>query len=388
MNQKYEKAKFSDVFKYSFGGLGSNLAFFLVMSFLTFFYTDIFGISSYVVATLMLISRFIDAFTDPIMGMLGDNTRSKMGKYRPWIIFGAPVLGVLIFLLFTAPEMSPTMKVVYAYVIYILYSLASTVVNIPYHALTPVLSEDPQQRTEIVAWKQGMGTVSQFVITILALPLVELFGGGKQGWALYGALIGIMTTVSFWICAWGGKKYDKVDCLLVVVHLLSKKTKSNEAQYNRANDIARELNKYEQEFFENNKKRTIIVGDFNMQPYEAGICSGYGFNATMSASHAAKKTRKIDGRTTYLYFNPIWALMGANKLVQGSYYNSGDKDDHAIYWYSFDSVLLRPCYIDKFNWDYFEIIEKTENHNFVPNTTIDKEKYSDHLPIKFEIIGG
>ena len=167
MNQKYEKAKFSDVFKYSFGGLGSNLAFFLVMSFLTFFYTDIFGISSYVVATLMLISRFIDAFTDPIMGMLGDNTRSKMGKYRPWIIFGAPVLGVLIFLLFTAPEMSPTMKVVYAYVIYILYSLASTVVNIPYHALTPALSEDPQQRTEIVAWKQGMGTVSQFVITCL-----------------------------------------------------------------------------------------------------------------------------------------------------------------------------------------------------------------------------
>ena len=199
------------VLKYSFGGMGSNLAFFLVMSYLTFFYTDIFGISSYVVATLMLVSRFIDAFTDPIMGMLGDNTRSKMGKYRPWIIFGAPVLGLLVFLLFTAPEMSATMKVVYAYVIYILYSLASTVVNIPYHALTPVISKDPQQRTVIVTWKQGMGTVSQFIITILALPLVELFGGGKQGWAIYGALIGILTTVSFWICAWGGKKYDKVD---------------------------------------------------------------------------------------------------------------------------------------------------------------------------------
>lgn len=211
MNQKYEKAKFSDVLKYSFGGMGSNLAFFLVMSYLTFFYTDIFGISSYVVATLMLVSRFIDAFTDPIMGMLGDNTRSKMGKYRPWIIFGAPVLGLLVFLLFTAPEMSATMKVVYAYVIYILYSLASTVVNIPYHALTPVISKDLQQRTVIVTWKQGMGTVSQFIITILALPLVELFGGGKQGWAIYGALIGILTTVSFWICAWGGKKYDKVD---------------------------------------------------------------------------------------------------------------------------------------------------------------------------------
>ncbi len=211
MNQKYEKAKFSDVLKYSFGGLGSNLAFFLVMSYLTFFYTDIFGISSYVVATLMLVSRFIDAFTDPIMGMIGDNTRSKMGKYRPWIIFGAPVLGVLIFLLFTAPEMSATMKIVYAYIVYITYSLASTVVNIPYHALTPVLSQDPQQRTVIVTWKQGMGTVAQFIITIMALPLVEAFGGGKQGWAIYGALIGILTTLSFFVCAWGGRDYDKVN---------------------------------------------------------------------------------------------------------------------------------------------------------------------------------
>lgn len=210
-NKKYAKAKFLDVFKYSFGGLGSNLAFFLVMSYLTFFYTDIFGIDTMVVASLMLVSRFIDAFTDPLMGMLGDHTRSKLGKYRPWIIFGAPVLGILIFLLFTAPELSAGMKIVYAYVVYIAYSLASTVVNIPYHSLTPVMSEDPDQRTVIVSWKQGMGTVSQFVITILALPLVNLFGGGKQGWAIYGALIGILTTVSFWICAWGGKDYDVCD---------------------------------------------------------------------------------------------------------------------------------------------------------------------------------
>lgn len=206
---KYERASFADVFKYSFGGLGSNLAFILCMSFLTYFYTDIFGINTMVVATLMLVSRFIDAFTDPLMGMIADHTKSKMGKYRPWIIFGAPVLGIFIFLLFTAPELSATMKVVYAYVIYIAYSLASTVVNIPYHALTPVISKDPHQRTVIVAWKQGMGTVAQFIITILALPMVDFFGGGKQGWAIYGAFVGIMTTVSFWICAWGGKKADK-----------------------------------------------------------------------------------------------------------------------------------------------------------------------------------
>lgn len=208
METKYAKASFSDIIKYSFGGIGSNLAYLLVMSYLTFFYTDIFGINTMTVATLMLVSRFIDAFTDPLMGMIGDHTRSKYGKYRPWILFGAPLLGLFIFLLFTAPNLSPTMKIVYAYIVYILYSLISTVVNIPYHSLTPVMSEDPQQRTVIVTWKQGMSVVAQVVITIGALPLVELFGGGARGWAVYGALIGIATTLSFWVCAWGGKKYD------------------------------------------------------------------------------------------------------------------------------------------------------------------------------------
>lgn len=184
------------------------------------------------------------------------------------------------------------------------------------------------------------------------------------------------------------KKNEYVDCLLIVVHLLSKMNKSNEVQYNRAYNIARELNKYEQELFGGNERRTIVVGDFNMQPYESGICSGYGFNATMSAFHASKKTRKVNGEITYFYYNPMWALMGANKCVQGSYYNSSDKDDNAIYWYSFDSVLLRPYYIEKFNWDYFSIVEKTERYNFVTNTIIDKSRYSDHLPIKFEILGG
>ena len=125
-----------------------------------------------------------------------------------------------------------------------------------------------------------------------------------------------------------------------------------------------------------------------MQPYEAGICSGYGFNATMSANHAAKITREVDGEIVYFYYNPMWSLMGANKLYQGTYYNTRDKDDHEIYWYSFYSDLIRPCYIEKFSWNYFEIVEKTKKYNFVPNTTIDKERFSDHLPIKFEILGG
>lgn len=101
---KYAKASFGDIVKYSFGGVGSNLAFLLVMSYLTFFYTDIFGISSMAVATLMMVARLIDAFTDPLMGMIGDHTISKFGKYRPWIIFGGAGARPVYFPVFTAPE--------------------------------------------------------------------------------------------------------------------------------------------------------------------------------------------------------------------------------------------------------------------------------------------
>ena len=207
------RAKFSDIVKYSFGGIGSNMPFMLIMMYLTFFYTDVFGISALAASGLMLVARVIDTVTDPLMGMIADNTKSKLGRFRPYIIFGAPLLGLTMFLLFSTPSLSPTGKIVYAYVVYIAYSLASTVVNIPYHSLTSVMSDDAEQRTVIVSWKQGMSIFPQLLIS-LSLPIVTFFGGSSAstvGWSVYGAITGIITTIAFWICAWGGKPYDTID---------------------------------------------------------------------------------------------------------------------------------------------------------------------------------
>lgn len=82
---------------YAFGGLGSNIAYILVMSYLTYFLTDIYGISALAVSGLMLVARIIDAVTDPMMGMISDRTRSRLGRYRPYLIYGAPFLGLSIF---------------------------------------------------------------------------------------------------------------------------------------------------------------------------------------------------------------------------------------------------------------------------------------------------
>ena len=96
-----KKAFILDSLKYASGGFGFSFANIMVISYLTFFCTDIFGISSVTVAGLMLITRFIDAVTDPVMGILADKTRSHWGRYRPWMIFGAPVLGLTVFLMFS-----------------------------------------------------------------------------------------------------------------------------------------------------------------------------------------------------------------------------------------------------------------------------------------------
>jgi hypothetical protein len=174
--------------------------------------------------------------------------------------------------------------------------------------------------------------------------------------------------------------------LLDVVHLSSPMHLEEEARNARATNISQVLRKIEENVFENSEFKSIIVGDFNLQPYSQGISGVYGFNATMSVPKAKKIFRIVDGEPKYFYFNPTWKLMGDNKIAQGTYYNNSDQQERSMFWYSFDEVLVRPYFIDKFNWEKFGIIEKTDNYKFVSNEIIDKCDYSDHLPIRFEIL--
>ena len=129
----------------------------------------------------------------------------------------------------------------------------------------------------------------------------------------------------------------------------------------------------------------MVMGDFNLQPYSYGIIGALGFNATMSMYKAKKKKRIVDGEECLFYFNPMWSLMGKNGIAQGSYYCGDDQQDKSLYWYSFDEVLLRPSLIDYFSWDYFDYIVEISGERLLTEEKINKEDFSDHLPIKFEI---
>lgn len=211
MNYKENEVNYGTCGKYSFGGVGFSMTNMLILTYLTFFCTDIFGISSMTVAGLMLITQIIDAVTDPLMGLIADHTRTKWGRYRPYLMFGAPVLGICIYLLFSAPELSQTMKIVFIYVAYIAYTLAFTVVGVTFTALAPIVGKTSRQTTTIVSWKNVMIQVGRTVITVFSLPIVEALGGGKTGWGRYGMLVGVIITLCFWMVVWSAKPYDTVD---------------------------------------------------------------------------------------------------------------------------------------------------------------------------------
>ena len=111
---KQSKISFISKFAYGMGDVGCNFSWMFVGNFLMIFYTDVFGIGMSAVATLMLLSRIWDAINDPIIGGLSDKTRSSWGRYRPWLLFGAPFTTLILILTFWAhPEMSQTNKILY-----------------------------------------------------------------------------------------------------------------------------------------------------------------------------------------------------------------------------------------------------------------------------------
>ncbi|QPL42246.1 MFS transporter [Pseudoalteromonas sp. A41-2] len=187
---------------YGLGDTASNIIFQTVMLFLTFFYTDIFGISPAVVGTLFLVVRVVDAITDPLMGALTDSTRTKYGSYRPYLLWLAVPFGVISMITFTTPDLPESGKVIYAFITYTLLMLVYTAINIPYSALGGVLSPDPKLRVSIQSYRFVFGMLGGLIVSACTLPLVNWLGKGDNalGYQLTMALMSGLGVVLFLIC--------------------------------------------------------------------------------------------------------------------------------------------------------------------------------------------
>ena len=193
---------------YGLGDTASNIIFQTVMLFLTFFYTDIFGISPAVVGSMFLLVRIIDAVTDPLMGALADKTQSRHGKYRPYLLWLALPFALCSVLAFTTPDLSANGKVIYAFATYTLLMLAYTAINIPYSALGGVLTADPGERVSVQSYRFVFGMLGGLLVTACTLPLVNFFGDGDnaKGYQLTIAAMSLLGVVLFLLCFAGTRE--------------------------------------------------------------------------------------------------------------------------------------------------------------------------------------
>ena len=163
---------------YGLGDSGANLVGVTQATFLLYFYTDVLGISAQAAGTILLVSRLVDAFNDPIMGALADRTNTRWGRYRPWVLWTAVPLAVALVLCFTTPDWSPGGKVLWAIVTYNLLMVMYAANNIPYCALSGVMTGDGDERTSLAAWRFLCAMGATLVVTMFTFDMVKLIGRG------------------------------------------------------------------------------------------------------------------------------------------------------------------------------------------------------------------
>lgn len=176
-----KKLSFTEKIGYSLGDLAANLVFQTLMTYLAYFYTDIYGLQADDATALMFIVGTIAAFGfNPIVGAIADRTKSKWGKFRPWILWTAVPLGVISVLAFTTPDFSYRGKVIYAVVTYTLLLLLYASSNLPYSALSGVITGNMKERNSISSFRFVAVMFAQFFVQVFMLPIIIYAGEGDK----------------------------------------------------------------------------------------------------------------------------------------------------------------------------------------------------------------
>lgn len=186
-----------------------NLAYLLANTYLLFYYTNCAGISAGAAGFMFVVTKFIDALTDYMVGAMLDRTDTKMGRYRPWMLAGAPVLAVGMVLLFSVPTgWSAGAKLAWAYITYIIFSFGYTLVNIPMAPIVTALSPSASERTKIATTRTVFSNLGSLTSSLFVLPMIYFFAGSKDatgqalatGYRNTNIVLGIIVIIIIAIC--------------------------------------------------------------------------------------------------------------------------------------------------------------------------------------------
>jgi len=175
-----EKLSFKEKFGYSLGDMAANFIFQFMIALQLDFYTHTFGLTPAQTGILFGVVGLGVAFLNPVMGIVADQTISRWGKFRPWLLWTAVPFGIIGVLTFTTPKLSPAGKLIYAWITYTLLRIIYIINNVAYASLTAVMTEDPDERTSISSYRQIAANSAGFIVASLAIPMVSFFGRGND----------------------------------------------------------------------------------------------------------------------------------------------------------------------------------------------------------------
>lgn len=163
---------------YGFGDFGFNLHWSTTSLFLLYYYTDVLMLSATTAGLIFMVAMVWDGITDPIMGFIAERTRTRWGSYRPYLLFGGPVLAVTLVLMFYRPQAGETALVFYAAATHVLFRTAYTIMSIPYSSLSARMTRSSRVRNALSAWRMVSATLGGFFVALTTLKLVQFFGKG------------------------------------------------------------------------------------------------------------------------------------------------------------------------------------------------------------------
>ena len=187
---------------YGLGDAGGTVITCLIMNFLTFFYTDIFGLTPALVGALFIVLRVFDAISDPVMGVIADRTQSRWGRFRPWQLWVAFPIGIIGVLTFTVPEASMGVKIAWAFGTYLLLSVGYTAINVPYCALINTMTTRHNEVISCQSWRFVLCGVAGFLVSVGLPWLVAALGQGNaaRGYQLGVGVLCTLAVVMFLCC--------------------------------------------------------------------------------------------------------------------------------------------------------------------------------------------
>jgi GPH family glycoside/pentoside/hexuronide:cation symporter len=186
---------------YALGDTASNFFFQTFNIFLTYYYVDVWGIPATALLWMFPIIRLFDAFNDPVMGLIADRTKTRWGKFRPYLLWGAIPYGICGYLMFAGPNLGSTSKIVYAYITYALMLISYTVINVPYSSLLGVISPSSRTRTVASSFRFVGAFAGGFLISLFVRPLVKYLGVDNEmrGFQWTMAIFAVISVIMFWI---------------------------------------------------------------------------------------------------------------------------------------------------------------------------------------------